>query len=229
MTDILLIEDDKNLAESLSRYLVNDGYKVRVASSLEAADSELKDPPRLVILDWMLPDGQGIDLLRRMRHREIGIPVILLTARTELVDKILGLETGANDYITKPFEPRELVARTRVQLREKPASNPASPSSPPLLTFEGIQIDPSSREVRYKDRKVETTRMEYGLLKLFVENPNRVFSREELLNRAWGYEIFPTTRTVDTHILQLRQKLDERLFETVRGIGYRLRSIRDLH
>src|SRR5207248_553060 len=98
---------DKNLAETLSRYLTNDGYRVRVASRLDAADQELKQLPRLVVLDWMLPDGQGIDLLRKMRHQEITVPVILLTARTELVDKILGLETGANDYITKPFEPRE--------------------------------------------------------------------------------------------------------------------------
>ena len=172
--------------------------------------------------------GRGIDLLRQMRHSEIGVPVILLTARTELVDKILGLETGANDYITKPFEPRELVARIRVQLRQK--SNKSAAAAPPAVaSFEELQMDFSSREVRFRGKKIETTRMEYELLKLFVESPNRVFSREELLNRAWGYDTFPTTRTVDTHILQLRQKLADQLFETVRGIGYRMRSLKSVH
>ncbi|OGQ91892.1 MAG: hypothetical protein A2289_10255 [Deltaproteobacteria bacterium RIFOXYA12_FULL_58_15] len=175
-------------------------------------------------LDWMLPDIPGIDLLREWREQGTRAPVIMLTARADLVDRVVGLELGANDYVTKPFEPRELLARIRVQLRQQQQIEP----SESVLRFGGLELNRETREVRFRDDLLDLCRQEYTLLLLFMENPNRVFSREEILNKAWGYDTFPTTRTVDTHVLQLRQKTTAGLIETVRGIGYRLREPGDL-
>ncbi len=224
MTRILLVEDDDALAESLQEYLRAEGFELLLASSAAAARACGPGNADLVLLDWMLPDGPGIDLLREWREQRLTVPVLLLTARTELVDRVVGLELGANDYITKPFEPRELLARIRVQLRQL---RPQAPEET-VIAFAGIELSPTTRVVSYRGRPVDLTRQEFGLLKLFLENPNRVFSREEILNQAWGYEHFPSTRTVDTHVLQLRQKIDSVLFETIRGIGYRLRKPQDL-
>jgi DNA-binding response OmpR family regulator len=221
---ILIVEDDPSLGENISRFLSGEGYEVQVAESLKEARKALSGTaPALLILDWMLPDGQGIDFLREYRAGGGALPVILLTARTELVDKVLGLETGANDYLTKPFEPRELVARIRVQLRA-PAAAGVAPARPAEITAGPIRINPGTREVSVSGRGIELSKMEYALLQLLCENPGKVFSREELLNKVWGFESYPTTRTVDTHILQLRQKVGEEYFETVRGIGYRLKA-----
>lgn len=220
MNRILLVEDDINLGESLKQYLEFEKFHVDWAQNLNAAGNFLNSSkPDLVILDWMLPDGQGIDFLKTTRKDHLSLPVIMLTARAELVDKIIGLETGSNDYITKPFEPRELVARVRVQLRNDPVENKTSS----IISVNDIVIDSEQRIVTKSDEKVELTKMEFDLLKLLAEVPNKVFSREEILNKVWGFENFPTTRTVDTHILQLRQKLSDGLFETVRGIGYKLK------
>jgi DNA-binding response OmpR family regulator len=145
----------------------------------------------------------------------------MLTARVEVVDRIVGLESGANDYLTKPFEPRELVARIRVQAREQ------RPAPAKQVSGGGVTLDLASRESSYLGRRVELARMEFELLKLLLENPGRVFTREELLNQVWGFDAFPTTRTVDTHVLQLRQKLEPELIETVRGVGYRFRSSKE--
>ncbi len=220
MSRILLVEDDINLGESLKQYLEFEKFQVDWAQNLNAAENFLNSStPDLVILDWMLPDGQGIDFLKTTRKDHLSLPVIMLTARTELVDKIIGLETGSNDYITKPFEPRELIARVRVQLRNEPVS----PKSTTVIKVNDIIIDSEQRVVTKGDEAIELTKMEFDLLKLLAEVPNKVFSREEILNKVWGFENFPTTRTVDTHILQLRQKLSDGLFETVRGIGYKLK------
>jgi DNA-binding response OmpR family regulator len=223
VNSILLVEDDKNLSESLSKFLQGEGYVVTVAVSLLEARAQEKLQPSIILLDWMLPDGQGVDLLRELRKKDSSTPIILLTSRSDLVDKVLGLELGANDYITKPFEPRELVARIRVQLRGSPVSTKASPGADDLRCGE-VRLDSVTREVFFKGALVETTKMEFDLLKVLMENPNRVFPREALLNKVWGYENYPTTRTVDNHIVQLRQKLDPDMFETVRGVGYRIRE-----
>jgi len=215
---ILLVEDDAVLARSLTEYLQADGLAIVLASTAAAARAIGPAESDVVILDWMLPDGQGIDLLREWRQAGVRTPVILLTARSELVDRVVGLELGANDYVVKPFEPRELLARLRVQLRTPSAAPPDT-----VVRCGELVLDVTTREVRYRDALVELSRQEYSLLKLLMENPNRVFSREELLNQAWGYESYPTTRTVDTHVLQLRQKTEPALIETVRGIGYRMR------
>ncbi len=223
MEHILLIEDDENLGASLKKFVSDEGFQVTLARNIASAEDALAshDDIKLVILDWMLPDGQGVDLLRKMRGEKNLTPVIMLTARTELIDKVLGLESGANDYMTKPFEPRELVARIRVQLREKKAGIGSAPPDDEELTLDDLTLDLARREVRYKGQVVEFTKMEFDFLRLLMGHPNRAFSRDEILNKVWGYEHFPSTRTVDTHVLQIRQKLDERMIETVRGIGYR--------
>lgn len=223
MEHILLIEDDENLGASLKKFVSDEGFQVTLARNIASAEDALAshDDIKLVILDWMLPDGQGVDLLRKMRSEKNLTPVIMLTARTELIDKVLGLESGANDYMTKPFEPRELVARIRVQLREKKAGMSSAMPDEEELTLDDLTLDLARREVRYKGQVVEFTKMEFDFLRLLMGHPNRAFSRDEILNKVWGYEHFPSTRTVDTHVLQIRQKLDERMIETVRGIGYR--------
>ena len=215
MKSILLVEDDRNIAESLSAYLRDQNYRVDVCGTLGDARTRLTNSPSIVILDWSLPDGQGLDLLKELRHRGSEIPIILLTARTELIDKVLALESGASDYLTKPFEPRELVARIRVRLRE---SNRPSSS----FSFASIRLDETTRTADFHGEKMDLTKLEFDLLRLLIESPGRVFTREMILNKVWGYDCFPTTRTVDNHINQLRQKMDPTMFETVRGVGYRL-------
>ena len=223
MKKILLVEDDMSLGESLKSYLHGEFYEVLHTCTLEEtrALSLSEHKVDLILLDWMLPDGQGLDYLRDIRAEGIDTPVIMLTARTELIDKVLGLETGANDYITKPFEPRELSSRIRVQLR----MGSVQVVSPDIfLEVNGILLNNKTRTVTFNSQGVVLAKMEYELLKLFMSMPEKVFSREEILNKVWGYDNFPTTRTVDTHILQLRNKFYDELIETVRGVGYRLRE-----
>lgn len=215
---ILLIEDEANIHEQLTKVLTAEGYSVEVATSLRQADQLMASMPDLLILDWMLPDGQGVDQLRVWRTRGVQVPVIILTARHDLVDKVLGLEFGADDYVTKPFEVRELLARIKARLRPRGGRDDAHE----FLSHAGIVMDDTAHIVTFCGRPVELARMEYALLKLFLSNVNPVFSRDEILNRVWGFDAMPTTRTVDTHILILRQKLAPEFFSTVRGIGYRM-------
>ena len=222
MKNILIIEDDHNLNDSLKKLLEREGYFTLAANTIDSARKQFGDNLDLVVLDWMLPDGQGVDFLKEIRAKNTHLPVILLTARTELIDKVIGLETGANDYITKPFEPREFIARIRVQLREKEII-----SQKEIKIIHGkLSINTNDKEVLYNDKRVILTKMEYELIKLLAENPKQIFSRESLLDKVWGYENYPTTRTVDTHVLQLRQKTSDDIIETVRGLGYRLADVR---
>jgi DNA-binding response OmpR family regulator len=216
MSRILLVEDDENLGTSLKNFLTNEGFEVLHGKTIEEGEKKFSENVELVILDWMLPDGQGIDFLRKKRSEGVDIPFIMLTARNELIDKVLGLETGANDYMTKPFEPRELVARLRVQLRTKTSTKVET-----RVERGELVINLSTREVNFKGEEIPLTKMEFDLLHLLADNPGRAFSRDELLNKVWGFENYPSTRTVDTHILQLRQKFDDKMFETVRSVGYR--------
>ncbi len=216
---ILLVEDDDAIRASLAELLEREGYAVTAVRTLhDAKAAATQAPPALVLLDWMLPDGQGIDLLASFRSAGKTAPIIVLSARDALVDKVLGLELGADDYVTKPFEPRELVSRIRARLR---AVAPP-PTTLPDLVVGSVVMSLARRELRWKGVAITLTRMEFELLKLLLESPGRVFTREELLNRVWGYESTPTTRTVDTHVLQLRTKLEPSLIESVRGVGYRL-------
>jgi DNA-binding response OmpR family regulator len=224
MNRILLVEDEINVRTSLETYLKKEGFQILLANSIEAAESKINEMPDLVLLDWMLPDGQGMELLKKWRSQGIHIPTILLTARVDLIDKIIGLELGANDYVTKPFEPRELVARIRVQLRQKAIEQGSFVAEKNnLIESSEISLNLATREVFYQKKNVELTKTEFDLLRTFLANPNQIFSREELLKQVWGYKQYPTTRTVDTHILQLRQKTRVDFFETIHGIGYRFR------
>lgn len=229
MNKIILIEDDRDLGHQLQQFLRREGLDVTWVTSIAEARIYLKQfHYQLALLDWMLPDGQGIDLLREIRQTPEGIKmaILMLTARSDLVDKIIGLESGADDYITKPFEPRELTARIRVQLRKGESARQGLGSlgeqeRPKVLDFGKLMLDQGLREVTFQTQSVHLTKMEFDLLFLLAENPGKPFTREELLNRVWGFEFTPTTRTVDTHILQLRQKFGDDVIETVRGVGYR--------
>jgi DNA-binding response OmpR family regulator len=226
VTTILVVEDEPQVAASLRDLLEREGYVVRVAGSIAQARSELAPGASgganvdAMLLDWRLPDGEGIDLLKELRKTS-DLPILMVTARVEVIDRVLGLEIGADDYVTKPVEPRELLARLKARLRTRQRPS-VSPAPARVLEEAGVRIDLDTREVTFEGRAIPTTRMEFGLLALLVEHPGRVFSREELLNRVWGYERTPTTRTVDTHVVQLRTKLRADLIESVRGIGYRL-------
>jgi len=221
MTTILVVEDEAAIAAALRELLEREGYVVETAATIAAARQRLVPDARgldALLLDWRLPDGEGIDLLKELR-RTSALPVLMVTARVEIIDRVLGLEIGADDYVTKPVEPRELLARLRARLR---THRRAEPVAKRVLEHAGVVIDLDTREVTFEGRAVPTTRMELGLLALLVEHAGRVFSREELLNQVWGYARTPTTRTVDTHVVQLRTKLRADLIESVRGIGYRL-------
>lgn len=221
MRKILLVEDEESIRTPLIDYLKRENFIVEIAVCAEEAKSKISKMPDLILLDWMLPDGQGIDLLKEWRSRGIHTPIIMLTARSEMFDKIVGLEIGANDYLTKPFEPRELIARIRVQLRQVEGDC----SQAETLIFGPLQMNLVSRVLTYHNKPIELKKLEFDLLKLFIENPHKVFSRNEILNIVWGLNSFPSTRTVDNHILQLRQKINNTLFESVRGIGYKIKEI----
>lgn len=245
---ILAVEDDDTLSGPLVRLLSKEGYEVVLARNLSEAHVSLAPEvgrlPDLILLDWMLPDGQGIEFLRDLRAKGNSIPVVFLTARSDITDKVLGLELGAHDYVVKPFEPRELVARIRVQLRASMAAmstaHVTSTSSTSaikasvaealaaddVLSASGFEVSLSTREATYCGKQLVLTRLEFSLLVFFLQNENKVFSREELLGKVWGFEGNPTTRTIDTHVLQLRQKSAAELFETIRGVGYRFRRLK---
>ncbi len=218
MQKILIVEDDELLSKSIKNFLVEEGFCVDIKDKLKGASVEGKD---LVLLDWRLPDGRGIDFLKDLKNSQETqqVPVIMLTSKSDLEDKILGLELGASDYMTKPFEPKELLARINVQLRnqKKPIKE--------YIECGDISIKVSERLAFYKKNKVTLTKLEFNLLHLLAQNRNKVFSRDEILNKVWGFDTFPTTRTVDMHIKQLRQKFSEDCFQTVHGIGYKLVSI----
>jgi len=219
MARVLIVEDHQNISLSIKDLITKEGHQVVIAENLAEAREHLKTKPDLLILDWMLPDGQGLDFLIEIRKQGLTTAVIFLTARAEVVDKVLGLEMGANDYLTKPFEPRELIARVRVQLRTKTQELNGS------LTVGSLLIDRIRHKVSFKGATIELVKKEFDLLVLLAETPEKVFSRDEILNKVWGYEVYPTTRTVDTHIMLLRQKIDDALIETVRSVGYRLKVL----
>lgn len=217
---ILIVDDEPSIVNLISAYLKPEGYQVLTAtdgpSGLKAAQT-LK--PDLIILDIMLPGMDGIELLTRLR-READVYVILLTAKTEETDKIVGLSVGADDYVTKPFSPRELVARVKAALRR--LQSPGGLLDGQIMAFEHIRIDTGGRKVWVDDQEVELTTIEFDLLKALAEHHGRVLSRERLLEIVWGYNYFGEMRVVDVHIGHIRAKLgNERYISTVRGVGYR--------
>ncbi len=216
---LLLVEDDKNLADGLLVSLEQAGYECFHAESI-AEVAALWEKADLAILDRQLPDGDSVDHLPSWKALK-KIPVILLTARVSIKDKVSGLDAGANDYLTKPFAEAELFARIRAQLRT-PGSE--SEDDPNRVITNSLVIDRATREVFYKDEVITLTRTEFDLLLFLASHLGRVFTRDELLDHVWGYNHFPTTRTVDTHILQLRQKIPGLEIETLRGVGYKMKA-----
>lgn len=218
---ILLIDDEPSIHTVVTAYLKAEGYEFQSAldgpSGLSAARSF---KPDLIVLDVMLPGMDGIELLANLR-RESDVYVIMLTARSEETDKIVGLSVGADDYLTKPFSPRELIARIKAALRRlQTSSKPAEASA--NLVFPHVRIDPAARRVWADEQLVDLTTVEFDLLFALAQHHGMVLSREQLLEKAWGYDYFGDTRVVDVHIGHIRQKLGrDKLIETIRGVGYR--------
>jgi DNA-binding response OmpR family regulator len=214
---LLLVEDDKNLADGLLVSLEQAGYTCFHAEKISEV-KPLWEQSDLVILDRQLPDGDSVEHLDDWKKIK-NIPVILLTALVTIKDKVTGLDSGASDYLTKPFAEAELFARIRAQLR-----SPDDSDEDTKVTTSDLVIDKATREVQYKGKFVTLTRTEFDLLLFLASNLGRVFTRDELLDHVWGYNHFPTTRTVDTHVLQLRQKLPGLEIETLRGVGYKMKA-----
>lgn len=217
---ILVIDDEQNVIELIAAYLRPEGYEVHSAtdgpSGLKAARAFRPD---LVVLDVMLPGMDGIELLSRLR-KESDVYVILLTARSDETDKLVGLSVGADDYLTKPFSPRELVARIKAALRRLRSG--AEMAEAGVLAFRRVRIDAGRRQVWVDGQPVELTAIEFDLLKTLAEHRGLVLSREQLLQQVWGYDFYGEARVVDVHVGHIRQKLgDERLITTLRGVGYR--------
>ncbi len=211
----MVVEDEANIASIVRAYLVRDGFEVTWVRSGEQALEELRRfAPDLIVLDIGLPGIDGFEVCRRLGGR---VPVVMLTARDEEADRVAGLELGADDYLTKPFSPRELTARVKAVLRR--ASSFPAPEQP--LTLGPIVLRPASREVRVADLAVELTQREFDLLEYLLTQSGRVVGRAELLEAVWGYLSQGETRTIEVHVAQLRKKLgDPGLIRTVRGVGY---------
>jgi two-component system phosphate regulon response regulator PhoB len=221
---ILLVEDELAQREVLSYNLSAEGYRVNLAQDGEEAMMMVREEiPDLIVLDWMMPNLSGIEVCRRlkMRSETRNIPVIMLSARSEEVDRVRGLETGADDYVIKPYSVAELMARIRANLRRVRPS-----AAGVLLEFQDVQLDSETHRVTRAGKSLQLGPTEFRLLATFMERPGRVFSREQLLDRAWGRDIYVETRTVDVHIGRLRKALCQQggddLLRTVRGAGYAL-------
>lgn len=220
MRKILLVDDDKGILELISQYLIKEGYKVLTAedgpSALRAAETI---QPDLIVLDIMLPGFDGLEVLAKLRQRS-DVYVIMLTAKTEETDKVVGLTVGADDYMVKPFSPRELVARIKSAFRR--IDTPKGKFDSNIYGFKHIKIDTGSRKVWVKNNLIELTTIEFDMLTTFAEYRGMVLTREQLLRNVWGYEYYEDLKVVDVHLGNLRRKLGaDHAISTVRGIGYR--------
>jgi DNA-binding response OmpR family regulator len=228
MSSILVVEDERELANLIKRQLESAGYLVQVAldgrAALHVATDRGLRPPDLVILDWMLPGLDGLTICRRLRAQS-AIPILMLTARADEADRVLGLEVGADDYLTKPFSMRELLARVGAILRRVELMRPAPPDSAPLR-YGDLTLDPEARYVTMGGNPVDLTVKEYELLSLLLRHPGRTFSRAYLLEHVWSADYEGGDRTVDMHMVRLRKKLGPLgdSIATVWGVGYRLQS-----
>ncbi|HEX8707545.1 MAG TPA: response regulator transcription factor [Pyrinomonadaceae bacterium] len=224
---LLVVEDDENISTAISEYFSRAGYSVKTAGDgLAGVQSALQDHPDVVVLDLMLPKMDGLAVCRELREKASYIPILMLTAKDDVVDKVLGLEMGADDYITKPFSLRELEARIKSVLRRVRTSSSDDPSDDAPIVRGKLRIDPTKREVMVGDRQVELTPKEFDLLRLFASNPGRVFPRKYLLEKIWDYSYEGYDRTIDSHINRLRAKIEEnpenpQMVLTVWGIGYK--------
>ncbi|MCP3427878.1 phosphate regulon transcriptional regulator PhoB [Opacimonas viscosa] len=220
---ILLVEDELSIREMLKIVLDHSGFDVLEAADYDAGLAQVVEPyPDLILLDWMLPGGSGVQFAKQLKEtpQTSTIPIIMLTARGEEEDKIRGLGAGADDYITKPFSPKELVARIKAVLRRVAPTNKEEP-----IHYEGLTLEPVSHRVFAHDDPLDMGPTEFKLLHFFMTHPERVYSREQLLDNVWGTNVFVEDRTVDVHIRRLRKAIElhghDRLIQTVRGAGYR--------
>jgi two-component system, OmpR family, copper resistance phosphate regulon response regulator CusR len=219
---ILLIEDNRRLSDSLRRTLQDDGYAVDAAyDGIEGEETALLTPYDVIILDLMLPRRDGIEVCRSLRDQHVASPILMLTARDALDDRVQGLDSGADDYLVKPFEPRELRARLRALLRRKSETKSGS------LNVADLRLDPSTHDAWRGEKPLELTAKEFALLEYMMRNANRLITREMVVEHLWDYEQTLASNVVDVYIRRLRRKVDdlsdEKLIETVRGAGYRLR------
>jgi two-component system, OmpR family, phosphate regulon response regulator PhoB len=220
---ILIVEDEAAIREMLGYTLMKNGYAFEEAADVEQAEEIIsRDKPDLILLDWMLPGISGVDYARRLRNNPEtkSIPIIMLTARSEESDKIRALDTGADDYITKPFSTKELLARIRAVLRRSDQDHTEG-----LIQVEGLTLDPETYRVTANEENIEISPTEFRLLQFFITHPERVYSRTQLLDQVWGQNVYVEERTVDVHIRRLRQTLApynyDKFIQTVRSVGYR--------
>lgn len=220
---ILVVEDEAPIREMLCFVLEQQGFQVIEADNYDSALAKFCEPyPELILMDWMLPGGSGINLIKHLKRDDATrhIPVVMLTARGEEEDKVRGLEVGADDYITKPFSPKELIARLKAVMRR------VSPTAvDDVIDVQGLKLDPVSHRVSIHDEPIDMGPTEFKMLHFFMTHQERVFSREQLLNNIWGTNVYVEDRTVDVHIRRLRKALEveghDKLVQTVRGAGYR--------
>jgi two-component system phosphate regulon response regulator PhoB len=226
MEKVLVIDDEEDILELVCFQLNKEGYRVlRSKNGEEGLRLALQEKPDLVVLDIMLPGLSGVEVLKRLKYQRQtqGIPVLMLTAKGEELDRVLGFELGAEDYVTKPFSVRELLLRIRAILsRLSPAGETG-----PVLRCDGISLDPARYEVRVQEKVLKLTTTEFNLLAFLLQNSGRVVTRDQLLDKVWGYSYGGMTRTVDTHVQRLREKLgvEGACLQTIRGVGYKLDSV----
>jgi two-component system, OmpR family, alkaline phosphatase synthesis response regulator PhoP len=223
MEKILVVEDDRSIHKALKLLFESEGYTLDFVTDGEAALTSFKaSTPALVLLDLKLPKMPGREVCRELKKAAPALPIIILSAATDEIDKVVLLELGADDYVTKPFSPKELLARARAVLRRAQRGTAVADQ----YSFNDIKIDFAKMELMRSGKAIAMTPQEFKILKYFAQNPERVIPRDELLNEVWGYDCYPTTRTVDNHILKLRQKLEKEPmepahFRTVHGAGYK--------
>jgi DNA-binding response OmpR family regulator len=221
MQTILVIDDDESLRDTIGLMLENEGFQpTLIADGATGLEHALAQRPNLILVDLRMPGLSGIEVCKRLRGAGMKTPVIVLSAMGDEIDKVLLLEIGADDYVVKPFGTRELLARIRALLRR------TTQGSEPVLTFSDVEVDLDQRVVRRNGSETRMTRAEFNLLAFFLQNPGKALSRDVILNSVWGYDSFPNTRTVDAHVVRLRQKLEgnpevPRHFLTMHGVGYR--------
>jgi two-component system alkaline phosphatase synthesis response regulator PhoP len=221
---ILIIEDEEDLVKGLKLNLADEGYEVDWAfNGEEGLRKAIEEKPDLIILDIMLPKKNGLDVCRELRQKHVTVPIIMLTAKGEEIDKVVGLEIGADDYMTKPFSIRELLARIKAHLRREKRK---AKTIPQVYSLGDVEIDFTHFKVRHKDKQLDLTSIEVEILKYFIAHQVEVITREVLLDKIWGYEKYPTTRTIDNHILKLRKKIETdpshpKYILSIYGEGYR--------
>jgi len=226
MLKILLVDDDPNIRQLVNLYLEKEGFEVAMAARGDDALKMFKEsPPNLILLDIMLPGMDGWQVCREVRKTS-NVPIIMLTAKDETFDKVLGLELGADDYVTKPFETKELVARVKAVLRRAPSNEPQTDDADDTLRFPQLTVSLARYEATYEGREVDMPPKELEVLYYLASHPNMVFTREQLLERVWGFDFFGDDRTVDTHIKMLRSNLKQyrKYIVTLRGMGYKFEA-----